>query len=139
LTYVKRFNSDLFHEGVAMTGSAIPTERLLSTEQFFGLAKTRLSLDVPQALANPNITPHLADQDADPALLAAIAATRPVRTAAVLVPVVERREPTVLFTQRTSQLADHAGARLQQLCEKPRRRSVSTATLLSRSAISTST
>jgi 8-oxo-dGTP pyrophosphatase MutT (NUDIX family) len=69
----------------------------------------RLSLDVPQALADPDIMPHLADQDADPAVIAAIAAVRPVRTAAVLVPVVERREPTVLFTQRTAQLADHAG------------------------------
>jgi 8-oxo-dGTP pyrophosphatase MutT (NUDIX family) len=107
LTHVKRWNAGSFYESVAMTGSAIPS--LLSTEQFFALAKTRLSLDVPQALANPNITPHLADQDADPAVLAAIAAMRPVRTAAVLVPVVERREPTVLFTQRTSQLADHAG------------------------------
>ena len=92
-----------------VSGSMIPTERFLSTDWFFALARMRLSLDVPQALTDPDIKPHLADQDADPAVIAAIAAVRPVRTAAVLVPVVERREPTVLFTQRTSQLADHPG------------------------------
>ncbi len=92
-----------------MTSSATPTERLLSADEFFAAARMRLSFDVPQALANPDITPRLADQDADPAVVAAIAAMRPVRTAAVLVPVVERREPTVLFTQRTSRLADHPG------------------------------
>jgi 8-oxo-dGTP pyrophosphatase MutT (NUDIX family) len=37
------------------------------------------------------------------------AAVRPVRTAAVLVPVIERDEPSVLFTQRTTRLADHGG------------------------------
>jgi 8-oxo-dGTP pyrophosphatase MutT (NUDIX family) len=34
---------------------------------------------------------------------------RPIRPAAVLVPIIERDEPSVLFTQRTSRLADHGG------------------------------
>ena len=34
---------------------------------------------------------------------------RPIRTAAVLVPIIARAEPTVLFTHRTAHLADHAG------------------------------
>jgi 8-oxo-dGTP pyrophosphatase MutT (NUDIX family) len=84
-------------------------ERPLSTDQLLALARMHLSLDVPAALTDPHIMPHLVDRDTDPALIAAIAAVRPVRTAAVLVPVVEREEPTVLFTQRTSQLADHGG------------------------------
>ena len=34
---------------------------------------------------------------------------RPIRPAAVLIPVVARAEPTVLLTTRTAHLADHAG------------------------------
>ena len=88
-----------------------PSYRLSSLRpiSFFALARTRLSLDVPQALSDPDIMPHLAAHGADPEVIAAIAAMRSVRMAAVLVPVVERRQPTVLFTRRTSQLADHAG------------------------------
>ena len=53
--------------------------------------------------------PRNDQQDADPAVVAAIAAVRPIRLAAVLVPVIERDEPSVLLTQRTAHLADHAG------------------------------
>ena len=42
-------------------------------------------------------------------VIAAIAAVRPIRPAAVLVPIIERDELSVLFTQRTAHLADHAG------------------------------
>jgi 8-oxo-dGTP pyrophosphatase MutT (NUDIX family) len=41
--------------------------------------------------------------------LAAIAAVRPIRTAAVLVLIIAGAGPTVRFTQRTAHLADHAG------------------------------
>jgi 8-oxo-dGTP pyrophosphatase MutT (NUDIX family) len=85
------------------------TNRLLSTAEFFALAKARLSLNTPEALTDPNVIPRDNDEDADPAVLAAIASMRPVRAAAVLVPVIARAEPTVLFTQRTAHLADHAG------------------------------
>lgn len=42
-------------------------------------------------------------------VISAIAAVRPIRPAAVLVPIIERDELSVLFTQRTGHLADHAG------------------------------
>jgi 8-oxo-dGTP pyrophosphatase MutT (NUDIX family) len=92
-----------------MTGSAPRTNPGPSTAEFFELAHTRLSLDTPEALTNPQILPRLDDDDADPELIAAIAAMRPIRTAAVLVPIIARAEPTVLFTQRTAHLSDHAG------------------------------
>jgi hypothetical protein len=85
------------------------TNRFLSTAEFFALAKARLSLNAPEALTDPRIIPRDNDEDADPAVFAAIAAMRPIRTAAVLVPIIARAEPTVLFTQRTAHLADHAG------------------------------
>ena len=85
------------------------TNRSPSTAEFFALAKARLSLNTPEALTDPNVIPHDNDHDADPAVLAAIAAMRPIRTAAVLVPIIARAEPTVLFTERTAHLADHAG------------------------------
>ena len=85
------------------------TNRFLSTAEFFALAKARLSLNTPEALTDPQIIPRDNDEDADPAVLAAIAAMRPIRTAAVLVPIIARAEPTVLFTQRTAHPSDHAG------------------------------
>ena len=100
-----KIEHDLYCEGV-MTGS-VPTDRPRSTTEFLALAKSRLSLDVPEALTNPQVIPRL--DDPDPAVIAAIAAVRLIRTAAVLVPIVERRELTVLFTERTSHLRDHAG------------------------------
>jgi 8-oxo-dGTP pyrophosphatase MutT (NUDIX family) len=42
-------------------------------------------------------------------VLQAIAAVRPIKPAAVLIPVVEREEPMVLLTQRTAHLPQHAG------------------------------
>ena len=85
------------------------TNRFLSTAEFFALAEARLSLKTPKALTDPHSIPSDNDEDADPAVLAAIAAMRPIRTATVLVPIIARAEPTVLFTQRTAHLADHAG------------------------------
>jgi hypothetical protein len=76
---------------------------------FFSRAQERLTLDVPAGFADPNVIPRHDQQDADPAVVAAIAAVRPVRFAAVLVPIIKRHEPSVLFTQRTAHLADHAG------------------------------
>ena len=90
-----------------MTGSAPTTDREFSTAEFFALAKTRLSLGVPDRFTDPLVIPRI--DDADPTLMAAIAAMGPIRAAAVLVPVITRAEPTVLFTQRTAHLADHAG------------------------------
>ena len=74
----------------------------------FDRARARLTLDVPPGLDDPAITPARGDHDVDP-VMRAIAEVRPIRPAAVLVPVIARAEPTVLFTQRATHLPDHAG------------------------------
>ena len=80
----------------------------LSSAEFFARAKARLTLDVPAGLNDANITPSRGDHDADPVMLK-IAEVRPIRPAAVLVPVVDHPEPTVLLTQRSQHLPDHPG------------------------------
>jgi 8-oxo-dGTP pyrophosphatase MutT (NUDIX family) len=80
----------------------------LSTEEFFARAKARLTLDVPEGLNDPGITPARGDHDADP-VMKRISEVRPIRPAAVLVPVIDHAEPTVLLTQRAQHLPDHAG------------------------------
>jgi len=80
-----------------------------TTEDFFERARARLNLDVPPALTDPAAKGvRRGDLDLDPVLWerAGVAATK---LAAVLVPIVERSEPTVLLTQRTADLASHAG------------------------------
>jgi len=79
-----------------------------TAEEFFGRARSRLSLDVPAALTDPSAPAKRGDMDLDPTLWerAGVQATRP---AAVLVPVVARPEPMVLLTVRTPDLPSHAG------------------------------
>jgi 8-oxo-dGTP pyrophosphatase MutT (NUDIX family) len=81
----------------------------LTAPEFFSRAKQKLTFDMSAGFADPNVIPRHDQQDADAAVVAAIAAVRPVRLAAVLVPIVERDELSVLFTQRSAHLADHAG------------------------------
>jgi 8-oxo-dGTP pyrophosphatase MutT (NUDIX family) len=76
---------------------------------FFDRARARLNLEVPPALTDPTAQGiRRGDLDLDPALWerAGVSATKP---ASVLVPIVDRGEPTVLLTLRTSELAKHAG------------------------------
>jgi 8-oxo-dGTP pyrophosphatase MutT (NUDIX family) len=80
----------------------------LSTEEFFSRVRTRLTLDVPPGLTDASVTPARGDHDADP-VMQKIAEVRPIRPAAVLVPVVAHAEPTVLLTQRAQHLPDHPG------------------------------
>jgi len=77
-------------------------------KEFFERARARLNLDVPAALDDHSATAVRGDLDLDDALWekAGVKATRP---AAVLVPVVERAEPTVLLTLRTADLKSHSG------------------------------
>jgi 8-oxo-dGTP pyrophosphatase MutT (NUDIX family) len=86
---------------------AEPIAQTVTARDFFARARTRLSLDVPAALTDPSVAAVRADLDLDPSVWerAGIAATKP---AAVLVPVVERSEPTVLLTKRTADLTSHA-------------------------------
>ena len=79
------------------------------TADFFDRARAHLSLDVPPALIDPTAQGiRRGDLDLDPTSWerAGVSATRP---ASVLVPVIDRSEATVLLTQRTAELASHAG------------------------------
>lgn len=75
---------------------------------FFDRARARLTLDVPRALIDPTAEGARGDLDLNPAMWirAGVKATKP---AAVLVPIIDRCEPTVLLTLRTAELASHAG------------------------------
>jgi 8-oxo-dGTP pyrophosphatase MutT (NUDIX family) len=75
---------------------------------FFARVRGRLTLDVPAALSDPAAPAVRGDLDLDPSLWerAGVAATRP---AAVLVGIVDRPQPTILLTQRTAELGNHAG------------------------------
>ena len=77
-------------------------------DSFFDRARARLTLEVPPALTDPAALGARGDLDLNPALWerAGVSATKP---AAVLVPIVDRDEPTVILTIRTQELANHAG------------------------------
>ena len=76
--------------------------------EIFAQARAHLTLEVPAGLTDPTIIPQRGDHDVDP-VMRAIAEVRPVRPAAVLVPIVAREAPTVLLTQRSAHLPDHPG------------------------------
>jgi 8-oxo-dGTP pyrophosphatase MutT (NUDIX family) len=80
----------------------------ISSAEFFDRARARLRFDVPPGLNDPAIIPKSGDQGTD-RMLEIVAREQPVRPAAVLIPVVEHPEPTVLLTQRSAHLNDHAG------------------------------
>ncbi len=80
----------------------------LSASEFFARAQARLNLDVPAGIDDASVTPARGDHDADP-VMKKIAEVRPIRPAAVLVPVVDHPEPAVLLTQRAQHLPNHPG------------------------------
>lgn len=84
------------------------TTTTLSAAEFFARVRERLDLETPTGLTDPDVTPKRGDHDADP-VMAKIAQVRPIRPAAVLVPIVDHPEPTVLLTQRAQHLPDHPG------------------------------
>src|SRR5436309_9534720 len=82
---------------------------LVVGRDFFDRAKKALTLDVPAALTDHSIADFpRGDLDRDPLTWeqAGVKASRP---AAVLVPVVDHPEPSVLLTLRTSDLPSHGG------------------------------
>jgi 8-oxo-dGTP pyrophosphatase MutT (NUDIX family) len=83
-------------------------ETVVPGHEFFARARERLTLDVPPALDDPSLPARRGDLDLDPRMWeqAGVSANRP---AAVLVPVVDRAEPAVILTLRTSHLPSHAG------------------------------
>jgi 8-oxo-dGTP pyrophosphatase MutT (NUDIX family) len=86
---------------------ALPNGETATAHDFFLRARARLNLDVPVALTDVTAPATRGDLDLDPVMWerAGVKATRP---AAVLIPVVDRAEPTVLLTQRT-ELPSHPG------------------------------
>jgi 8-oxo-dGTP pyrophosphatase MutT (NUDIX family) len=80
----------------------------ITAQEFFARARARLTLEVPAGLNDASIVPKRGDHDVDP-VMTKIAMVRPIRPAAVLVPIVDHAEPTVLLTQRAQHLPDHAG------------------------------
>ncbi len=94
-----------------MTETATQASRAalhISSAEFFDRARERLGFDVPPGLTDSRIIPSNGDH-ANDRMLQIVAQEKPVRPAAVLIPVVEREEPTVLLTLRASHLNDHAG------------------------------
>ena len=77
-------------------------------QEFFDRARERLTLDVPAALSDFSAPARRGDLDLDPATWER-AGVKATRKAAVLIPVVDRTEPTVILTVRTPDLASHAG------------------------------
>src|SRR5437762_3525589 len=80
----------------------------ISSAEFFDRSRARLRFEVPPGLVDPNVIPRSGDQGND-RMLEIIAREQPVRPAAVLIPVVDHPQPTVLLTQRAPHLTDHAG------------------------------
>jgi 8-oxo-dGTP pyrophosphatase MutT (NUDIX family) len=80
----------------------------IGSAEFFDRARARLGFEVPPGLNDPSIIPVSGDPGND-RMLQIIAQERPIRPAAVLIAVVGHAEPTVLLTQRSAHLNDHAG------------------------------
>ncbi len=76
--------------------------------KFFERARARLRFDVPAGLTDASMIPVSGDHGTD-RMLQILAQERPIRPAAVLIPVVDHAQPTVLLTQRAAHLNDHAG------------------------------
>jgi 8-oxo-dGTP pyrophosphatase MutT (NUDIX family) len=80
----------------------------IGSAEFFDRARARLRFEIPPGLNDASIIPASGDPGND-RMLQIIAQERPIRPAAVLIPVVEHAQPTVLLTQRAAHLNDHAG------------------------------
>ncbi|MGJ4929875.1 CoA pyrophosphatase [Bradyrhizobium sp. HKCCYLS2038] len=80
----------------------------VGSAEFFARGRERLRFDVPPALLDPDVIPTSGDSGTD-RMLEIIAREQPIRPAAVLIPVVDHPEPTVLLTQRSPNLSSHAG------------------------------
>jgi 8-oxo-dGTP pyrophosphatase MutT (NUDIX family) len=85
-----------------------PAAKAISSAEFFDRARARLRFDVPAGLTDASAVPASGDQGTD-RMLQILAHELPIRPAAVLIPVVDHAQPTVLLTQRSAHLNDHAG------------------------------
>ena len=85
-----------------------PAAAAISSAEFFDLAHARLRFDIPPGLTDASLVPPSGDRGTDQ-MLEILAREQPIRPAAVLIPVVDHAQPTVLLTQRAAHLNDHAG------------------------------
>ena len=85
-----------------------PAPVQISSAEFFTRAGQRLNFDVPRGLNEADVLPPTGDHGND-RMLQIISQEMPVKPAAVLIPVVDHAEPTVLLTQRSAHLSSHAG------------------------------
>jgi 8-oxo-dGTP pyrophosphatase MutT (NUDIX family) len=85
-----------------------PAATAIGSAEFFDRARARLRFDVPAGLTDASAVPASGDQGTD-RMLQILAHELPIRPAAVLIPVVDHAQPTVLLTQRSAHLNDHAG------------------------------
>lgn len=90
-----------------MQGSA-PAPRLhFGSADFLARARAALTLQAPPGL-DADTMPLRGDHELDP-VAQAVAAVRPIKPAAVLIPIVARDAPAMLLTRRTAHLPQHAG------------------------------
>ena len=96
---------------IPMSTRPTPASDRLDEARFRVLARRTLHPEPTDAVFDPRTgrTWGRGDWDLNPEMLADFEVMPPARPAAVLVPVVMRAELTVLLTQRTEQLATHAG------------------------------
>ena len=80
----------------------------ISSAEFFDRAHARLRFEIPAGLTDPSLIPASGDQGTD-RMLAILAREQPIRPAAVLIAVIDHPQPTVLLTQRSAHLNEHAG------------------------------
>jgi 8-oxo-dGTP pyrophosphatase MutT (NUDIX family) len=80
----------------------------IGSAEFFDRARARLRFEVPPGLTDASVVPQSGDQGTD-RMLQILAQEKPIRPAAVLIPVVDHPKPTVILTQRSAHLNDHAG------------------------------
>jgi 8-oxo-dGTP pyrophosphatase MutT (NUDIX family) len=80
----------------------------INSAEFFDRARARLHFEIPAGLTDPSVIPASGDQGTD-RMLSILAREQPIRPAAVLIAVIDRPRPTVLLTQRSAHLNDHAG------------------------------
>jgi 8-oxo-dGTP pyrophosphatase MutT (NUDIX family) len=85
-----------------------PAAVTISSAEFFDRARARLRFDVPAGLTDASAVPASGDHGTD-RMLQILSREQPIRPAAVLIPVVDHPQPTVLLTQRSAHLNDHAG------------------------------
>jgi 8-oxo-dGTP pyrophosphatase MutT (NUDIX family) len=85
-----------------------PAAMAIGSAEFFDRARARLRFDVPAGLTDASAVPASGDRGTDQ-MLQILAHELPIRPAAVLIAVVDHAQPTVLLTQRSAHLNDHAG------------------------------